>query len=125
MSGSKFASFSLLVLGLLGSLLLSCLDTSADLTLVDGDKVMQHVDNIVSNGPHPAGSDAQKKVAQYLAQQITSLGLEVQTHTFRPTTPQGRLEMNNVWTPPATEPSFWTPRPRWWLLRLRWWLWTR
>jgi len=98
MLGSKFASFSLPALGLLGSLLLSCLNTSADLTLVDGDKVMQHVDKIVSNGPHPAGSDSQKQVAQYLAQQISSFGLEVQTHTFHPTTPQGRLEMNNVWT---------------------------
>jgi len=94
---SKFALLLLLSLGLLGSPLLSCLNTSADLTLINGQNVMQHIKNIVSYGPHPAGSDAQKKVAQYLVQQMTSIGLKVHTHSFRPITPQGRLEMKNIW----------------------------
>ena len=94
---SKFTLLLLLSLGLLGNSLLSCLNTSADLTLINGQNVMQHIKNIVSYGPHPAGSDAQKKVAQYLVQQMSSLGLKVHTHPFRPITPQGRLEMQNIW----------------------------
>ena len=58
---------------------------------------MEHIENIVSYGPHPAGSDAQQKVSQYLVQQMSSIGLKVHTHSFHPITPQGRLKMQNIW----------------------------
>ncbi|MFB3142439.1 MAG: M28 family peptidase, partial [Acidobacteriota bacterium] len=59
--------------------------------------VMRHVEKIVSYGPHPAGSEAQKEVGSYIAGQLQSHGLEVHTHTFHPVTPLGRREMTNIW----------------------------
>jgi glutaminyl-peptide cyclotransferase len=97
MSKFKLTSFNLFCLPLLQCSLTACLNTSADLNPVDGTSVMSHVQNIVRNGPHPAGSDAQKKVAQYLIEQLESYGLQVKTQTFHPVTPLGRLEMNNIW----------------------------
>jgi Zn-dependent M28 family amino/carboxypeptidase len=84
-----------------GALLLllsfSCLDTSAQTGRVDPGQVMRHVEKIVSYGPHPPGSEAQKEVGSYIAQQLQSSGLEVHTHTFHPVTPLGRREMTNIW----------------------------
>ena len=76
---------------------LSCLDTSAQTGRVDAEQVMRHVEKIVSYGPHPPGSEAQKEVGSYIAEQLQSLGLEVHTHTFHPVTPLGRREMTNTW----------------------------
>ena len=75
----------------------SCLDTSAQTGRVDPEQVMRHVEKIVSYGPHPPGSQAQKEVGGYIAEQLQSHGLKVHTHTFHPVTPLGRLEMNNIW----------------------------
>ena len=43
------------------SLSLSCLDTAAQTGRVDAEQVMRHVEQIVSYGPHPPGSEAQKE----------------------------------------------------------------
>ena len=75
----------------------SCLDTSAQTGRVDAEQVIRQVEKIVSYGPHPAGSEAQKKVGSYIAQQLQSLGLEVHSHTFDAVTPLGRREMTNIW----------------------------
>ncbi len=75
----------------------SCLDTSAQTGRVDPEQVMRHVEKIVSYGPHPSGSEAQKEVGGYIAEQLQSHGLEVHTHTFHPVTPLGRREMTNIW----------------------------
>ena len=75
----------------------SCLDTSAQTGRVDAEQVMRHVEKIVSYGPHPPGSEAQKEVGSYIAAQLQSHGLEVHTHTFHPVTPLGRCEMTNIW----------------------------
>ncbi|MDA2927230.1 M28 family peptidase, partial [Acidobacteria bacterium AH-259-G07] len=58
---------------------------------------MRHVEKIVAYGPHPPGSEAQKKVGAYITDELKSYGLEVRTHTFHPVTPLGRLEMTNIW----------------------------
>ena len=83
----------------LGSLILSstCMSTAAQVELVDGNNVMHHVEQIIGFGPHPPGSDAQKKVGDYLVERLKSYGLEVNTQIFRPMTPLGRREMRNIW----------------------------
>ncbi len=75
----------------------SCLDTSAQIGLVDPDRAMRHVEKMVSYGPHPSGSEAQKQVGIYIMDQLQSYGLEVHTQTFQPVTPLGRPEMKNIW----------------------------
>ena len=63
---------------------------------VDGLQVLRHAREIVRHGPHPPGSEAQRKAGEYIAGQLEALGLEVDTHTFRPVTPRGRLRMTNI-----------------------------
>ena len=63
---------------------------------VDGLQVLRHTREIVRHGPHPPGSEAQRKAGEYIAGQLEALGLEVDTHTFRPVTPRGRLRMTNI-----------------------------
>ena len=83
----------------LGSLILSssCMSTAAQVELVDGNIVMHHVEQIIGFGPHPPGSDAQKKVGDYLIERLESYGLEVNSQTFRPMTPLGWRAMRNIW----------------------------
>ncbi|HXK59456.1 MAG TPA: M28 family peptidase [Acidobacteriota bacterium] len=64
---------------------------------LDRAKIMSHVQAIVAFGPHPPGSDAQKKVGDYLITQLKSYGLKVQTQEFQPLTPIGPLQMRNIW----------------------------
>ena len=71
--------------------------TSADIDEVNGENTMRHIEKIVSYGPHPPGSEAQKKVGAYIVDQLKSSNLEVQTHTFEPVTPHGHLQMTNIW----------------------------
>ena len=63
---------------------------------VDGLQVLRHTREIVRHGPHPPGTEAQRKVGEYIAGQLEALGLQVDTHTFRPVTPRGRLRMTNI-----------------------------
>lgn len=92
MQRSKLSLFLVLL-----SFSISCLGTSAETNRIDGESVMRHVEKIVAYGPHPPGSEAQKKVGAYIADELKSYGLEVRTHTFHPVTPLGRLEMTNIW----------------------------
>ena len=84
---------------LLGALMLfsSCMSSAAQIDLVDGDNVMRHVEQMVSFGPHPPGSAAQKQVGAYIVERLESYGLDVNTQVFRPMTPLGRQEMKNIW----------------------------
>ena len=63
---------------------------------VDGLQVLRHTREIVRHGPHPPGSEAQRKAGEYIVGQLEALGLEVDTQTFRPVTPRGRLRMTNI-----------------------------
>ena len=63
---------------------------------VDGLQVLRHTREIVRHGPHPPGSEAQRKAGEYIAGQLEALGIEVDTQTFRPVTPRGRLRMTNI-----------------------------
>jgi len=64
---------------------------------VDAAKIMGHAKAIVGFGPHPPGSDAQRKVGDYLIGQLKGFGLSVQTQEFQALTPMGQLPMRNVW----------------------------
>ena len=83
----------------LGSLILSssCTSTAAQIDLIDGNKVMRNVEQLIGFGPHPPGSDAQRKVGDYLVERLESYVLEVNTQTFSPTTPLGTRKMRNIW----------------------------
>lgn len=63
---------------------------------VDGLQVLRHTREIVRHGPHPPGTEAQRKVGEYIAGQLEGLGLQVDTQPFRPVTPRGRLRMTNI-----------------------------
>ena len=88
----------LLILPLL-SLSLNCSQgpkESVDENRVDGSRILKHAEQIVSHGPHPPGSEAQRAAGAYIRQVLETQGLEVDTHTFYPVTPRGRLEMVNI-----------------------------
>lgn len=63
---------------------------------VDGLQVLRHTREIVRHGPHPPGSEAQRRAGEYIAGQLEALGLQVDTQSFRPVTPRGRLRMTNI-----------------------------
>ncbi len=63
---------------------------------VDGLQVLRHTREMVRHGPHPPGTEAQRRVGEYIAGHLEALGLQVDTHTFRPVTPRGRLRMTNI-----------------------------
>jgi glutaminyl-peptide cyclotransferase len=76
---------------------LACGSGSAESGPVDAQAIMRHAEKIVSFGPHPPGSAAQRKVGDYLLEQLQGFGLETQTQDFEAVTPIGRLQMRNVW----------------------------
>jgi glutaminyl-peptide cyclotransferase len=82
---------------LLVSMSSACSSGSAESGPVDAEAIMRHAEKIVSFGPHPPGSPAQRKVGDYLIEQLESYGLKAQTQEFEAVTPRGRLPMRNVW----------------------------
>jgi glutaminyl-peptide cyclotransferase len=89
--------FSSLIFCLGTLLLVACSNTTADSAQIDGGRAMRHVEEIVRHGPHPPGSEAQRKVGEYISQQLTSFGLEVHRQPFEAETPLGKLSMVNIW----------------------------
>jgi len=79
------------------SVLAACFGSLANDRGIDPDRIMTHVESIVSYGPHPPGSEAQSKVAAYIESQLTDVGLTVRTQPFEAVTPIGRREMKNIW----------------------------
>lgn len=84
-------------LGAIFLLFWACLGTHAETDQVDGQRVIDHVEKIVSFGPHPPGSEAIEKVREYIATQLKEARLEVRQDRFEAVTPIGRLEMVNIW----------------------------
>lgn len=79
------------------SALSACFGSLANDSSIDADRIMAHVEKIVSYGPHPPGSEAQKEVAAYIESQLDEMGLTVRTQPFEAVTPIGRKEMKNIW----------------------------
>ncbi len=82
---------------LIFALCFACSSGAAEVDQVGGARALRHVEEIVRHGPHPPGSEAQKKVGSDLEGVLNGFGLEVRSHVFRPVTPRGRLEMKNIW----------------------------
>lgn len=75
----------------------ACAQIAADGESVDGARALRHAQAIVEFGPHPPGSPAQVEVGAYLISQLKQQGLRVETEAFQPFTPEGPLDMINIW----------------------------
>jgi glutaminyl-peptide cyclotransferase len=62
----------------------------------NGKRAFAHVAKQVSFGPHPAGSQANSQVQDYLQSELKSYGCTVETDSFSADTPAGRLPMKNI-----------------------------
>ncbi len=61
---------------------------------VDGKKAFQYVDEIVAFGPRPIGSEAHRKVEDYIKSHLQ--GVEVEEDKFTANTAAGSFPMNNI-----------------------------
>jgi hypothetical protein len=62
----------------------------------DSSKAWEHLRQMVSFGPRPAGSAALRLTRQYITRQLSSVGLTVQEQVFTAATPVGNVEMVNL-----------------------------
>jgi len=62
----------------------------------DGQKAYDHVRRQVEMGPRPPGSDAHRRVQQYIISTLKGYGCAVQEHAFTARTPNGPLGMKNI-----------------------------
>ena len=63
---------------------------------ISGERAFEHVRRLVEFGPRPSGSAALKQSADYIAQQLTELGWDVQRQRFTSDTPRGPIEFVNL-----------------------------
>jgi len=76
----------------------SCASSAAEQQLrVDGAQALEHTARIVEFGPRIPGSDAVRKVGDYIISQLESFQIQVVTDSFQPLTPKGRIDMRNIW----------------------------
>lgn len=61
-----------------------------------GDKAMVLVEEFVEFGPHPSGSEANKKVMAWIEERLAAHGWETQRQTFTDPTPIGDVEFSNI-----------------------------
>jgi glutaminyl-peptide cyclotransferase len=62
----------------------------------DGARALEHVRALVSIGPRVAGSPGAQQAREYITNQLTALGLQVQEQPFDAATPIGRVKMVNL-----------------------------
>ena len=62
----------------------------------DASKAWDHLREMVSIGPRPAGSAAIRQTRAYMTRQLSSYGLVVQEQPFTATTPFGKVDMINL-----------------------------
>lgn len=62
----------------------------------DSGRAYQHLRQIVSFGPRPAGSAALESTRRYFRQQLQAIGVQTSDQTFDATTPAGTVRMTNV-----------------------------
>lgn len=68
-------------------------DKAADF---DATRAYNHVKSMVEVGPHPSGSEAIKKVQDYIGKEFKSYGLKVIEDNFEGVTPRGTVKMKNI-----------------------------
>ena len=72
----------------------------------DSSRAYEHLRQVVSFGPRPAGSPAIEKTREYITDQLTSLGIAVVRQSFVAKTPIGEIPMVNlIATIPGTRPD--------------------
>src|ERR1700730_8174554 len=63
----------------------------------DGARAYKHVEQLVTIGPHPAGSDGIRRAQAYIIEQLKSFGCPVEEQDFHATsTPVGDVAMKNI-----------------------------
>ncbi len=62
----------------------------------DAARAYNHVKSMVEFGPHPSGSEAIKKVQEYIGKEFKSYGLKVTEDNFEGVTPRGTVPMKNI-----------------------------
>ena len=62
----------------------------------DSNRAWEHLRQLVSIGPRPAGSAGIRQTRAYITRQIAAMGLTVQEQPFIAETPQGKIEMVNL-----------------------------
>lgn len=62
----------------------------------DGARAYEHLRQIVSIGPRPAGSPGAAATRAYITKQLSALGIKAEEQAFEADTPIGRLKMVNV-----------------------------
>jgi Zn-dependent M28 family amino/carboxypeptidase len=71
-----------------------------------GQRAWQHLEAITAIGPRPAGSAGIERTRDYIKAELARLNVSVQSQTFQPQTPGGRVAMVNlVATIPGTSSS--------------------
>lgn len=62
----------------------------------DAARAWQHAVKSMSFGPHPPGSEANRRVREYIVAELRSYGCTVAEDTFTAPTPVGDIQMTNV-----------------------------
>jgi peptidase M28-like protein len=72
----------------------------------DGGRAYEHVRQMVSIGPRPAGSAALEQTRKYIKDQLAAAGVKVVEQPFEAETPLGRVKMTNlIATIPGAKPE--------------------
>ena len=77
------------------AILVAALIAAARITF-DSSRAYQHLRQIVSFGPRPAGSAALEATRKYFREQLAATGIQAKEQTFDATTPAGTVRMTNV-----------------------------
>lgn len=62
----------------------------------DSARAWEHLRQMVSIGPRPAGSPQLRQTRAYITRQMSALGLKVEEQTFTADTPVGKVDMTNL-----------------------------
>ena len=80
--------------------------TAAAQTVFDSGRAHEHLRQIVSFGPRPAGSAALESMRRYMRQQLQAIGVGVKDQAFDAATPNGTVKMTNlIATIPGARPE--------------------
>jgi Zn-dependent M28 family amino/carboxypeptidase len=74
----------------------ACAQTPAGKPVFDGGRAYQHVRQMVSFGPRPAGSPALEQTRRYIVQQLKAAGVAASEQVFEAQTPIGPIRMVNL-----------------------------
>jgi Zn-dependent M28 family amino/carboxypeptidase len=62
----------------------------------DGGRAYEHIRQMVTIGPRPAGSAALQRTRDYITRQLSAIGVRTEEQPFEPQTPIGPIKMVNL-----------------------------